>query len=150
MLEEDAPEYFESIHKSPYMLLVDRVCPQRRISNGQNLDVPLEQWVNIPRSDVPAVTHVDYSARVQTVARDSNPGMWGILDQFKKLTGYAILVNTSFNVRSEPIVCTPEDAYRCFMRTGIDLLVLDNFVLEKSEQSPWNETSDWQKQFVLD
>jgi carbamoyltransferase len=108
------------------------------------------EWVNTPRSDIPAVTHVDYSARIQTVDRARHPDVHGILTEFKKITGYGILVNTSFNVRSEPIVCTPEDAYRCFMRTGIDTLVLDDFILEKSEQPLWAETSDWREEFGLD
>ena len=106
--------------------------------------------MNTPRSDVPAVTHVDFSARIQTVDQERNPRLYGLLQAFKKETGYGILVNTSFNVRSEPIVCTPEDAYRCFMRTGIDILVLDNFVLQKKEQPEWKESTNWQEQFGLD
>ena len=108
------------------------------------------EWVNTPRSDVPAVTHVDYSARIQTVDRERHPAIHGILQEFKRLTGYGMLVNTSFNVRSEPIVCTPDDAYRCFMRTGIDVLVLEDCVLEKSEQPAWTEQGDWRKEFGLD
>ena len=106
--------------------------------------------MNAPRSDVPAVTHVDYSARVQTVDTDRSPRLHALLTAFKKETGYGILVNTSFNVRGEPIVCTPEDAYRCFMRTGIDILVLDNFVLDKKAQPEWKESTNWQDQFGLD
>ena len=150
VLQEDAAEYFEAVHKSPYMLLVDQVRQERRLANGHGHNLPLKEWVNTPRSDVPAITHVDYSARVQTVDRERHPGVYGILKEFKNLTGYSILVNTSFNVRSEPIVCTPEDAYRCFMRTGIDVLVLEDFVLEKSEQPAWNEGFDWREQFGLD
>ncbi len=155
VLKEDAPEYFEVVHESPYMLMVDQVrkerClppPRTTAEDGQPLD--LKDWVNTPRSDVPAITHVDFSARIQTVDRERNPRLYGLLQAFKKETGYGILVNTSFNVRSEPIVCTPEDAYRCFMRTGIDILVLDNFVLQKKEQPEWKESTNWQEQFGLD
>ena len=106
--------------------------------------------MNTPRSDVPAITHVDYSARIQTVDEERNPRLHALLRAFKEVTGYGILVNTSFNVRSEPIVCTPEDAYRCFMRTGIDVLVLDNLVLDKKKQPEWKESTNWQEQFGLD
>ena len=154
-LKEDAPEYFEVVHESPYMLMVDQVVksrckpmPARTTKEGEAVD--LKEWVNAPRSDVPAITHVDYSARIQTVDQERNPRLYALLQAFKKETGYGILVNTSFNVRSEPIVCTPEDAYRCFMRTGIDILVLDNFVLEKKAQPEWKETQNWQEQFGLD
>jgi carbamoyltransferase len=107
--------------------------------------------VNHPALRRPRVTHVDYSARIQTVDTERNPRLHSILTEFKKLTGYGILVNTSFNVRSEPIVCTPEDAYRCFMRTGIDVLVLDDCVLVYKEKQPtWEETTNWREQFGLD
>ncbi len=155
VLKEDAPEYFEVVHESPYMLMVDQVrkerClppPERKTKDGEAID--LKEWVNTPRSDVPAITHVDYSARIQTVDQERNPRLYALLQAFKRETGYGILVNTSFNVRSEPIVCTPEDAYRCFMRTGIDILVLDNFVLHKTEQPEWKESTNWQEQFGLD
>jgi carbamoyltransferase len=108
------------------------------------------EWVNQVRSDVPAVTHVDYSARIQTVDRDRNARLHDILTAFHKRTGYPILVNTSFNVRSEPIVCSPADAYRCFMRTGIDVLVLENWILTKPQQPAWTETKSWQEEFGLD
>ena len=151
VLEEDAQEYFEAVTKSPYMLLVDQVRPRRTLPMaGDRFKSSLKEWVNTPRSDVPAITHVDYSARIQTVSRERHPDVYGVLKEFKSLTGYSILVNTSFNVRSEPIVCTPEDAYRCFMRTGIDTLALENFVLEKDEQPRWEETADWHEQFALD
>jgi carbamoyltransferase len=106
--------------------------------------------LNVPRSDIPAVTHVDYSARVQTVRRDTNALYYDIIEAFYRLTGCAVVVNTSFNVRGEPIVCTPEDAYRCFMRTEMDALVLETFVLHKNEQAAPADTSEWQKEFVLD
>ena len=103
-----------------------------------------------PRSDIPAVTHIDYSARVQTVARETNPDYYDLIAEFERLTGCAVLVNTSFNVRGEPIVCTPADAYRCFMRTQIDYLVLGPFLLEKSRQPEWKESGDWKREFQLD
>ncbi len=150
VLKEDAAEFFEVVRESPYMLLVDQVQKKRLIEQKVSPDTPLKDWVNQPRSDVPAVTHVDYSARIQTVDPERNPRLYSILTEFKKLTGYGILVNTSFNVRSEPIVCTPEDAYRCFMRTGIDVLVLDDFLVYKSRQPAWEETSNWRDEFGLD
>jgi carbamoyltransferase len=155
VLKEDAPEYFEVVHESPYMLMVDKVRPERckQRSGGEAMsgkEIDLKEWVNTPRSEIPAVTHVDFSARIQTVDQERNPRLHALLRAFKDETGYGILVNTSFNVRSEPIVCTPEDAYRCFMRTGIDVLVLDNFVLDKKKQPEWKETEDWQAQFGLD
>jgi carbamoyltransferase len=155
VLKEDAAEYFEVVHESPYMLMVDQVRPERckpkpeiTVKEGEAVD--LKEWVNAARSDVPAITHVDYSARIQTVDTERNPRLHALLRAFKDVTGYGILVNTSFNVRSEPIVCTPEDAYRCFMRTGIDILVLDNFVLDKKKQPEWKESTNWQDQFGLD
>jgi carbamoyltransferase len=157
VLKEDAPDYFEAIHESPYMLMVDQVKKERcnpgsgapdHIEEGD--EVELMSWVNTPRSDVPAVTHVDFSARIQTVDKIRNPRLHGLLEAFKAETGFGILVNTSFNVRSEPIVCTPEDAYRCFMRTGMDILVIENFVLDKTEQPEWHEDTDWREDFALD
>jgi len=151
VLQEDAHEYFEEITKSPYMLMVDQVRPERCLaSTVEHRPSDMREWVNEPRSDVPAITHVDYSARIQTVDQEQSPNLYGILQEFKNLTGYSVLVNTSFNVRSEPIVCTPEDAYVCFMRTGIDLLVLDNFLLQKSEQPEWQEEEDWRENFAID
>jgi carbamoyltransferase len=104
----------------------------------------------VVRSDIPAVTHIDYSARVQTVSRDTNPEYYDLIKEFEALTGCAVLVNTSFNVRGEPIVCTPEDAYRCFMRTHIDYLVLGPFLLDKKGQPTWTETEEWRREFQLD
>jgi carbamoyltransferase len=106
--------------------------------------------LNVPRSDIPAVTHVDYSARIQTVHQESNPHYYQLLKAFEAKTGCGVLVNTSFNVRNEPIVCTPEDAYRCFMRTEIDTLVLGNCVLDKIDQEPLDEDTDWRTEFELD
>ena len=106
--------------------------------------------LNVVRSEIPAVTHVDYSARIQTVAEADHPRYYRLIKAFQQLTGCAVLVNTSFNVRGEPIVCTPEDAYRCFMRTEMDLLVLENCVLFKLDQNSWEETTDWKQEFVSD
>ncbi len=151
VLAEDAHEYFEEITDSPYMLLVDQVRKSRRLPDAaRTQDTPLTDWVNTPRSDVPAITHVDGSARIQTIDAVRNPPMHAVLTAFKALTGYGIMVNTSFNVRSEPIVCTPEDAYVCFMRTGIDTLVLEDCILEKSEQPEWEEAVDWRTQYERD
>jgi len=150
-LKEHAHEFFEEIHDSPYMLLVDQVKASRCTrGTGDEHQLSMVEWVNRTRSDVPAVTHVDYSARIQTVDRDRNPRLHDILTAFHQRTGYPILVNTSFNVRSEPIVCSPADAYRCFMRTGIDVLVLENHVLLKTQQPPWQETKSWKEEFGLD
>ena len=134
VLEERAGDYFELDRPSPYMLLVADVRAERRTeaSNERTSDDLLE-WVNRLRSDIPAVTHVDYSARIQTVNAADNPGYHAILSELEKQTGYAVLVNTSFNVRGEPIVCTPEDAYRCFLATEMDALVLEDVVLLKEQ-----------------
>ena len=150
ILEERAAQWFELDSASPYMLLVaglraDKRCPAR--SDG---DLALEEWINQVRSVVPAITHVDYSARVQTVSRRTNPKFHAILAAFERLTGCPLLVNTSFNVRSEPIVCTPADAYRCFMRTGIDALVLNGCLLHKRQQPAWTEDVNWKAEFGLD
>jgi carbamoyltransferase len=151
VLQEDVADCFEAVKESPYMLLVDQVKSSRCLPRrGDEEKLPLTEWVNRPRSDLPAITHVDYSARIQTVDQERNPRLHRLLLEFKKLTGCPVLVNTSFNVRSEPIVCTPEDAYVCFMRTGIDVLVLDDFVLLKREQPLWEETANWREEFGLD
>ncbi|HEV8582398.1 MAG TPA: carbamoyltransferase [Thermoanaerobaculia bacterium] len=151
VLEERVADYFELDRPSPYMLLVADVVESRRVpKRGDEKDLPLVEWVNRPRSDIPAITHVDYSARIQTVSREDSPRYHAILSEFEKLTGYGVIVNTSFNVRGEPIVCTPEDAYRCFMRTEMDYLVLGPFLLEKSAQPKLEERGDWRKEFQLD
>jgi len=108
------------------------------------------EQLNVPRSDIPAVTHIDYSARIQTVHRETNPDYYDLLRAFEEQTGCAVIVNTSFNVRGEPIVCTPEDAYRCFMRTDMDYLVLGSFLLDKTKQPEWKEGGDWRSEFQLD
>lgn len=146
VLREHVAEWFELDEESPYMLLVAPVRAERRRHPDPGTDAPwgVEQ-LKLPRSDIPAVTHVDYSARIQTVRREAAPLFWEILDAFYRRTGCPILVNTSFNVRGEPIVCTPADAYRCFMRTQMDALVLEEFVLEKAEQPPFEERADWRR-----
>ncbi|MEZ5419459.1 MAG: carbamoyltransferase [Vicinamibacterales bacterium] len=151
VLRERAGEFFELDCDSPYMLLVAPVRAERRIplTAAQH-----ELWgidkLNVPRSDIPAVTHIDYSARVQTVTPEVNGRYYALIKAFEQKTGCPVIVNTSFNVRGEPIVCTPEDAYRCFMRTHIDVLVLGPFVLEKPAQPEWKETQKWQDEFQLD
>jgi carbamoyltransferase len=149
-LEERAADYFELDRPSPYMLLVAPVRPDRCRGREQAAALPVRERINQVRSDLPAITHVDYSARVQTVAPDVNPEYHAILKAFEKLSGYGIIINTSFNVRGEPIVCTPEDAYRCFMRTEMDWLVLGAFMLDKKRQPPWTEKKSWRQDYVLD
>jgi carbamoyltransferase len=151
VLRERVADWFELDGDSPYMLLVADVLQSRRLPVPDEVDAlwGIEK-LNIPRSTVPAITHVDYSARVQTVRRETNPLFYDIIDAFYRRTGCPIIVNTSFNVRGEPIVCTPEDAFRCFMRTDMDALVLENFILVKSEQAPVAEDASWKKEFVLD
>jgi carbamoyltransferase len=151
VLEERIGDFFDLDRPSPYMLLVARVREERcRPAGGDERELPLVDWVNRPRSDVPAITHVDHSARIQSVSRETNPRYWELLRAFEAKTGYGILINTSFNVRGEPIVCTPEDAYRCFMRTEMDYLVLESFVLAKREQPGWQEKENWRESFALD
>jgi carbamoyltransferase len=108
------------------------------------------QRLYVPRSDVPAITHIDFSARIQSVHKDRNEKFWKLIDRFKAKTGYGIIVNTSFNVRGEPIVCAPEDAYRCFMRTEMDYLVMNSYLYEKSAQPQWDKKDNWQNTFKLD
>jgi carbamoyltransferase len=151
VLRERVADYFDMDVDSPYMLLVAPVTSSRRIPMG---DAHKDLWgidlLNVPRSDIPAITHVDYSARIQTVHQETNPRYYRLLKAFEKLTGYGVIVNTSFNVRGEPIVCSPEDAYRCFMRTEIDTLVLENCVLAKKEQQVGQQDDSWRTEFVLD
>jgi carbamoyltransferase len=151
VLREHVAEWFDLDEDSPYMLLVADVLPSRRlpVPDGAGALWGIER-LNVPRSTVPAITHVDYSARIQTVRRDTNPLYHDIIEAFYRRTGCPVIVNTSFNVRGEPIVGTPEDAFRCFMRTDMDALVLENFVLLKSEQAPVVQDDSWRKEFVLD
>lgn len=149
-LEERVSEYFEMDRPSPYMLMVAPVKKERCVGMDQAEKVPMREQINQKRSDIPAITHVDYSARIQTVTAESNPGFHAIIKAFEDLTGYGIVINTSFNVRGEPIVCTPEDAYRCFMRTEMDVLVLGNYILRKEDQPEWLDKDDWQLEYKLD
>ncbi|MBI1929183.1 hypothetical protein HYR99_33675, partial [Candidatus Poribacteria bacterium] len=151
VLRESVSDYFELDCESPYMLLVAPVQEKRRVkmTDEQEQLFGIDK-LNVPRSDIPAVTHVDYSARIQTVSEAENPRYYRLIKEFEKLTGYGVIVNTSFNVRSEPIVCRPEEAYRCFMRTDMDYLVLGNFLLDKADQKPLAENLDWRKEFELD
>jgi carbamoyltransferase len=151
VLEERVGDYFELDRPSPYMLLVADVVAARRVPRlGDEESLPLVEWVNRPRSDIPAVTHVDYSARIQTVCQEDNPRYHALLLEFERATGYGVIVNTSFNVRGEPIICTPEDAYRCFMRTEMDHLVLGPFLLDKKSQPVFAERGDWRQDYQLD
>jgi carbamoyltransferase len=151
VLRERVSDYFELEGDSPYMLLVAPVKRSRQIPmSEENRKLWGIDQLNVIRSDIPAVTHIDYSARIQTVEAETNPNYHALLQEFERLTGCAVLVNTSFNVRGEPIVCTPADAYRCFMRTHIDALVLYPFLLDKESQPEWKETENWQQQFELD
>ena len=151
VLYEKVGEYFEIDKGSPYMLLVADVKRERRVKMS---DEEKKLWgidkLNIVRSDIPAITHVDYSARLQTVHKETNPRYHKLIHRFEKDTGCAVIINTSFNVRGEPIVCTPEDAYKCFMRTNIDYLVLGNYLLAKEDQKSLDKDVDWKKEFVLD
>jgi carbamoyltransferase len=151
VLDEDAGDYFDVRQESPYMLVVSQVA------GGQRLAVPAQDagatgldLLKVARSRIPAVTHVDSSARVQTVSAHHNGPFHRLLSAFKAETGCPVLVNTSFNVRGEPIVNSPHDAYTCFMRTDIDLLALGGFLLDKSEQPDWREQGDWREAIPLD
>jgi carbamoyltransferase len=151
VIYEQVSDYFEIEHDSPYMLFVADVKKERRVSSDEQDEtlVGIDK-LKQQRSDIPAVTHVDYSARIQTVHKDTNPRYYKLLNEFYKLTGYSILVNTSFNVRGEPIVCTPEDAYLCFMNTEMDYLVLENCILLKADQPKMKIDKNWLNKFELD
>lgn len=155
VLKEDVADYFELERESPYMLLVENVNKERRMAVHVQEDLKkynsdMLEIVKQKRSDIPAVTHVDYSARIQTVSEETNPYYYRVISEFKKLTGCSVIVNTSFNVRGEPIVCTPQNAYECFMRTDMDVLVLENCILYKEEQPVFQEQTDWRDRYVLD
>lgn len=155
VLEESTEEYFEMDCRSPYMLLCADVQETRRTEFQLGEEIKLSQEnllpvVNKVRSDIPAVTHVDYSARIQTVNEEDNPTYYGIIKAFQQLTGCGVIINTSFNVRGEPIVCTPEDAYLCFMRTEMDALVLGDYILYKEEQPQLENDEDWRDRYELD
>ncbi len=151
VLREQVSDWFDLKTDSPYMLLVADVLPRHRreMTDDEQKLFGIDR-LNVKRSEIPAVTHVDYSARIQTVRREVNPLYWDIIDAFGRLTGCPLIVNTSFNVRGEPIVCTPEDSYRCFMRTEMDYLVLETCVLDKQQQPEFNDDQNWRKEFALD
>ncbi len=151
VMEERISDYFEIDRPSPYMLLVADVKKERqlRMSSDEEKLFGIDK-LNIVRSDIPAVTHIDYSARIQSVNKNTNPFYHGIISKFNEKYGCGVIVNTSFNVRGEPIVCSPEDAYRCFMRTDIDYLVLGNYLLDKTEMKKITNDTDWKKEFELD
>jgi carbamoyltransferase len=143
-------EWFEFADDSPYMLMVAEVAKHRRRSTSPDEEALFGiDKLNVPRSDIPAVTHVDYSARLQTVHRETNPRFHALLSAFKARTGCPVLVNTSFNVRGEPIVCTPEDAFRCFMGTEIEVLAVGNCLLRKDDQ-PESLRRSYKDAFELD
>jgi carbamoyltransferase len=149
--EENVAEYFDLDRPSPYMLLVAPVRKSRQLPLPPGYaELPLYERLYHQRSDIPAVTHVDYSARIQTVSRQTNPRYWALIDAFKARTGCGVVVNTSFNVRGEPIVCTPEEAYRCFMRTDMDFLAIGSFVLDKRQQPALDEPDDWRSALAPD
>ncbi|WP_080055079.1 carbamoyltransferase family protein [Spirosoma aerolatum] len=151
VLAEDCAEYFDYDGISPYMLLVHPVAQKRRTPvPADYASFPLREKLYYQRSDLPSITHIDYSARIQTVHKDTNPRYYQLIDAFKQLTGYGVIVNTSFNVRGEPIVSTPDDAYRCFMRTEMDYLVVGNYLFDKRQQPEWQDTDNWKEEFVLD
>lgn len=151
VLAEDYAKYFDLSCSSPYMLLVAPVHEERRSQIPDDYyELPLMERLYFQRSDLQAITHVDFSARVQTVHKETNERYWCLINKFREKTGYGVIVNTSFNVRGEPIVCTPEDAYRCFMRTDMDYLVMGNCVFDKKKQPNWQETAKWEEEFALD
>jgi carbamoyltransferase len=151
VLAEEAPGFFDLETESPYMLLVANVKKDRQNSiPGDYYQLPLMDRLYINRSDVPAITHIDFSARVQTVNKDLNLRYYNLIKTFQKKTGYGIVVNTSFNVRGEPIVCSPVDAYKCFMRTEMDYLVMGNYVFDKTKQPEWDKKEQWKEYFELD
>jgi carbamoyltransferase len=149
VLEEHAPAWFEIDRPSPYMLLTADVRPEHRRDVAAANAEGLEKLKQI-RSTIPAVTHVDHSARLQTISREDHPLYHDLIEAFRAKTGCPVIINTSFNVRGEPIVCTPEDAYRCFMRTEMDVLAIGPFVLRKEAQPPWKEGAGWRASLALD
>lgn len=148
---ERVAEYFEYAGISPYMLLVHPVAAKRHKPLPEGYDgLSVRNKLYYSRSDMPSITHIDFSARIQTVHRSTNPRYWALIEAFRQKTGMGVLVNTSFNVRGEPIVCTPEDAYRCFMRTEMDYLVIGNYLFDKKKQLEWTGKDGWKEEFVLD
>ena len=150
VLEEKVSEYFNIDRPSPYMLLVADVKEEKRFPQPSDDGLSMLERLKVKRSDIPAVTHLDYSARLQSVNKLDKPDYHAVISEFEKLTGCAVIVNTSFNIRGEPIICTPEDAYRCFMRTEMDILVMEDCILFKAEQPSWEEEEDWKSELELD
>jgi carbamoyltransferase len=151
VLREKVSEWFEIDRESPYMLLVADVRKEkRREMTAEERELWGIDKLNVVRSDIPAVTHVDYSARIQTIDKGDHPLYYDLIERFYERTGCPVIVNTSFNVRGEPIVCTPEDAYKCFMRTNMDYLVLGKFILDKTQQPEFKDEGDWRKEYELD
>jgi len=151
VLAESASEYFDLDQASPYMLMVAPVQEHHRKKLPADYHkMELYERLYQIRSDIPAVTHVDFSARIQTVHKETNPKYWQLINAFKEKTGCGLVVNTSFNVRGEPIVCTPEDAYQCFMRTEMDFLVIGNYLFAKADQPAWQEHDNWRDTYELD
>jgi carbamoyltransferase len=151
VLEEEVSRLFQIDRASPYMLLVAPVVEEKQIpmTSEQEKLFGIEK-LNVARSDIPAVTHIDYSARIQTVNKETHPLYYDLIRKFYEMTDCPVIINTSFNVRGEPIVCRPEEAYRCFMRTEMDYLVLGNYLLAKEDQPVMKEDTDWRKEFALD
>ncbi len=151
VLAEDVKSYFDLDSDSPYMLIVSPVKASRRTQLPENFH-EMDLWTRLytKRSDVQSITHLDFSARIQTVHKETNPRYWNLINEFKKQTGYGLVVNTSFNVRGEPIVCTPADAFRCFMSTDMDVLVINDFVFEKTKQIDWQNKDKWMVKFKKD
>ncbi len=151
VLIESANDFFDLPVSSPYMLLIADVQEERRKKLPDNYqDLDLWEKLYFERSDVQSITHLDFSARIQTVHKETNPRYWQLINTFKEKTGYGVVVNTSFNVRGEPIVCTPEDAYKCFMRTEMDYLVVNDFILKKTDQPDWENRDKWIVKFKMD
>ena len=151
VLEEETGNWFDLDRPSPYMLIVAPVAEAVRhpLPDGYD-DMEMYDRLYVQRSGIPAVTHVDYSARIQSVSKTTNPRYWGLIDAFNQKFGCGLVVNTSFNVRGEPIVCTPDDAYACFMRTEMDYLVVGDLLFDKADQPPWQEGDNWRDKFELD
>jgi carbamoyltransferase len=151
VLAEDVQDYFDLDSDSPYMLFVSYVKESRRKSLPIDLHT-MKLWDKLyfNRSDLQAITHIDFSARIQSVHKETNPRYWNLINAFKQITGYGLLINTSFNVRGEPIVCTPVDAFRCFMSTEMDYLVVNDYVFEKKEQVDWQNKDKWMLKFKKD
>ena len=149
--DEKVKDWFEIDAHSPYMLFVVQINSRKKIElTKEEKKLFGIDKLNIPKSTIPAVTHVDYSARVQTVHKETNPKYYSLIQKFNDKTGCPVVINTSFNVRGEPIVCSPEDSYRCFMRTEMDLLVIGDYVLHKRNQPNYTDKKNWKEEFKLD